>query len=154
MPGVRLRWEPKEGLNTMLTKVKNRRPLNRKLCAIMIAMANTAHGKGGDPRWPVSNRARQEGGRTGYMTGRLQRGWRPVAGKPRIENRTAYAVDFYHGHPARTVNVPAHARKTKKGFVGVKAHTRRERAQPGRPIRWTKRYIGYAETEILKHVLK
>jgi len=163
MATVRLRWEPKPAFGKLLRRVKNKQPLYRELCTLMIAMVNETHRHAGIPKWPVSKRARKEGGRTGYKTGRLQRGWRPVAGKARIENRVAYATDFYYGHGYRTVQVPASYRRVRRGSASrrrtagmtmVKAHTKRERPQVARPIRWTKRYIGKAERKILEHVLK
>ena len=167
--GVKLTWEPKAGLKKMLERVNNRRPLNRKLCTIMLALVNTTHRHAGEPRWKVSKRAEKEGGRTGYKHGHLQGAWRPVAGKARIENNKSYACDFYYGHGPRTVQVPASYRRIKRSVKlsgqkrkrkqhvatsMVKAHTKRERAQPARPIRWTRRYIGYAEEAVLKHILK
>lgn len=162
MATARLRWEPKPAFGKLLRRVKNRQKLNRQLCTLMIAMVNETHRHAGIPKWPVSGRARKEGGRTGYKTGRLQRGWRPETGKARIVNRVAYAVDFYYGHGHRTVQVPASYRRLRRGAGSrrrtagttmVKAHKKRERPQVARPIRWTRRYIKRAEKTVLKHVL-
>lgn len=163
MATVRLRWEPKPAFGKLLKRVKNKQALYHQLHLLMINMVNEAHGLGGIPKWKRSLRAIEEGSITGRKSGDLQRGWRPVSGKARIENRVSYAVDFYYGHGARTVQVPASYRRLRRGkgsrrrtagMTMVKAHTKRERPQVARPIRWTKRYIKKAERKILEHVLK
>lgn len=162
MAGVSLTWTPKEGLQRMTRNLRARQVLNKRLCEVMIALVNETHGRAGIPPWKKSQRAIDDGGRTGYKSGDLQRAWQPVPGKSRIENRKSYAVDFYYGHGPRTVQAPASYRRLRRGgsrrrTVGttmVKAHTRRECAQVGRPIRWTKPYIHKAEIKILQHVIK
>jgi phage gpG-like protein len=151
---VRLTWVPKDGLKRLTKRLANRGPLVRNVQNLMLDMVNETHRHAGMPRWPESMRARREGGRTGYMTGRLQRGWHPDGSKPRIINRVTYAADFYYGHGHKMVTVPAHYRRTKSGMTTVRAHTKRKRPQPARPINWTRRYIRKAEEAILKHVLK
>ena len=156
---VTLTWEPRDGLNKLAKNLRARQILNRQLNQLMITMVNETHRHAGMPKWPVSKRAEREGSRTGYKTGRLQRGWRPVAGKAKIENRVAYAADFYYGHGPRTVTVPAHYRRLRRkgktvGTTMMRPYQKRERAQPARPIRWTKRYIKKAEEKILQHVIK
>lgn len=83
-------------------------------------------------------------------------GWRPRSTSriARLVNPTSYADDFYLGHPSRMKAVPAHQRKTKKGFVTVRAHRRKERAQVARPINWTRRYTKKAEKATLKFLLR
>jgi len=159
MPAVKLTWQPREGLKKLAQRLDNRGPLVRKCQNIMLAMVNTIHQRAGIPSWKISQRAKREGGRTGYMTGRMQRGWRPVPGRLRIENSVAYAPKFYYGQPAHTENVPAHYRRVRRGgrtagMTMVRAHTKRAPAQVARPINWTPRYIGYVEEAILKHVIK
>jgi len=169
MPAVRLRWEPKPAFGGMLKRLKNKRPLYLQLNNLMIAMVNETHQHAGMPKWKPSQRAIDEGSLTGRKSGHLWNSWRPVSGKARIENRTAYAVDFYHGHGARTVQVPASYRRIRRtaklygqtrrrkqtvAVSMVKAHTKRERPQPARPIKWTRRYIKKAERKVLEHVLK
>ena len=135
-----IRWNPAPPL-TPGHRTRPKGPLKRKLNLIMLAMANDAHNLGGNPTWKVSNRVKRYGGITGTKTGRLRRGWRPVAGEAHIINAVPYSRDFYYGHPRRLVYVPAHTRKTRKGKVKVRGHYKMEPPQAARPINWTRPWI-------------
>jgi len=151
---IRIRFIPDPPLKNQLLKLKNNPPL-RQLEAVMLQLTQETHtSEGLAPRWKKSRAATRRGGLTGRDTGTLMNGWRPRStnGVAKIVNPTAYALDFYEGHPSRTKNVPAHQRKTKKGFVTVRAHTRRERAQIARPINWMPKYIKKVEQVYLNSV--
>lgn len=81
------------------------------------------------------------------------------------ENRTAYADDFYSGHPRRRVHVPASYRRirrtaklsgqkrAKKQTVAVtmvKGHFTTEPAQVARPITFPPKYVKLFEKTIAK----
>jgi hypothetical protein len=136
-----IRYTPSPPFVERRGKGLSKEPLYKKLRLLMLAVADQAHTAGGIPRWKVSRRVLKYGGITGTLTGRLRRGWRPVHGEAKIENRVPYAPDFYYGHKRRLVHVPAHVRKTKHGPVKVRAHYRYEPAQVPRPINWTLPWI-------------
>ena len=142
-PSIRIRFIPDPPLKNQLLMLKKNPPL-RQLEFVMMALKNETHrSEGLKPRWKRSQSAIRRGGLTGRNTGTLMSGWRPksASGIARLVNPTSYADDFYLGRPAGPKDVPAHQRKTKKGFVTVRAHTRRARAQVARSIEWTRRYI-------------
>ena len=151
---IRIRFIPNPPLKNHLLKLKNNPPL-RQLEFVMKALANDTHmSEGLAPRWKRSQSAIRRGGLTGRNTGTLMNGWRPrsAPGIARLVNPTSYADDFYLGRPAGMKDVPAHQRKTKKGFVTVRAHKRRARAQIARPINWTPKYIKKVERVYLNSV--
>ncbi len=153
-PSIRIRFIPDPPLKNQLLMLKKNPPL-RQLEAVMMALKNETHRHAGlKPRWKQSRAAEARGGLTGRITGTLMNGWRPrsTSGIARLVNPTAYADDFYLGRPAGMKDVPAHQRKTKKGFVTVRAHRRRARAQVARPINWTRRYIEKVERVYLNAI--
>lgn len=153
-PSIQIRFIPDPPLKNQLLMLKKNPPL-RQLEFVMKALANDTHrSEGLMPRWKRSQSAIRRGGITGRNTGTLMSGWRPksTSGIARLVNPTSYAVDFYWGRPAGMKDVPAHQRKTKKGFVTVRAHTRRARAQVARPVNWTPKYIKKVEQVYLNAV--
>jgi hypothetical protein len=145
MNSATITWTPSPNLKAAIERRRDKLPLYRELNLIMLAMAADAHSRGGAPPWKVSTRVELRGGVTGTLTGRLRRGWRPVAGEARITNRVPYARDFYYGHPRRLERVKAHTRRTKSGRTAkVRAHYRMAAAQVARPINWTARWIDKA----------
>jgi len=153
-PSIRIRFYPDPPLKNQLLMLRKNPPL-RQLEAVMMALKNDTHrSEGLKPRWKKSMSAQRRGGLTGRNTGTLMNGWRPrsASGIARLVNPTSYAVDFYWGRSAGMRDVPAHQRKTKKGFVTVRAHRRRARAQIARPIEWTRRYIKKVERVYLNAI--
>lgn len=163
---VKVKFSPKPLFAKLLKRVKNRQPLNRKIATIEIALVNETHRRSGIPAWKRSLRVKKEGGRTGYKTGRMQRGWRPVPGKMAVSN-SVYNGEFYLGRMAGTKYAPASYRRIRRsvklggqrrkkkqtvGITRVKAHRRRVPAMKARPIRWTKSYLRKAGKTIALYV--
>jgi hypothetical protein len=151
MNSATITWTPSPNLKAAIERRRDKLPLYRELNLIMLAMAADAHSRGGAPPWKVSTRVKLRGGVTGTLTGKLRRGWRPVAGAARITNDVPYAPDFYYGHPPRLERVKAHTRRTKSGrLANVRAHYRIAAAQVARPIAWTVDWIDKALDAIAK----
>ena len=156
---VTIKWDPDPPLSKQLARLKRPRSLFRSYEGIMMALKNAYHNKEGlaPNKWKKSEAARKRDGKTGWDDHNLMPSWKrgSTSKTAKIFTPVSYAVDFYKGHPARQKVVPAHQRRLKSGkYTGVRAHTRREPAQPARDIVWTNKYMKKAIAVTGKFILK
>lgn len=163
MSGVTIKWSPSPPFKW----TKDPKPAYTKIAVLLKRMIDEQHRKGGNPAWKVSRRVEDKGGVTGHKTGRLWRGWRPrvMPWGAQCDNFTAYAEDFYDGHPERRVYVPASYRRIRRkaklsgqkrakkqtvAITMVEGHFVTERAQVARPITFPKKYVKLLEKTMAK----